>query len=106
MYEHNQSVIPDSFIALFLAPGRPKPSASRQHIGERYELCEDLANHLVDYARAQHFDLGIGEADVLERCHLGLQAESSGLGAAEAQWVIRRLAELSAWPCIAFEAPR
>lgn len=103
MYDHNQTLIPDSFVALYLLPGRTKPSASREVIGARYELCEDLATHLVEYARAQHFDLGIGERDVPERCLLGLQAESSGLNAAEADWVIRRLAELSDWPALPAE---
>jgi hypothetical protein len=97
MGDPNQLEIPPSFLALFLLPGKVKPTQSRAIITARYELCEDLANHLCEYARAQHFDLGISEDEVLRRCHLGLLQESSGLGEAEATWVVRRLAELEDW---------
>ena len=99
MYDHNQLEIPHSFVALYVVPGRLKPTAARDVIAGRYELCEDLANHLYEYARAQCHDLGVTEDDVLRRCHLGLQAESSGVNQAEAVWVIRRLAELEGWEC-------
>ena len=98
MYDHNQLDVPDSFVALFIEPGRERPRASRAEVSARYEFCEDLANHLFEYARAQHHDLGITESAVLERVHLGLQAPESGVDAAEAQWVVRRLAELEGWP--------
>ena len=101
MYDHNQLEIPDSFMALFIAPGRAKPSATRAFITARYELCEDLANHLEDYARGQHHDLGLGlsEAEVLQRCHAGLLSTGSGVNAAEAEWAVRRLAEMAGWAC-------
>jgi hypothetical protein len=98
MHELNQIEIPESFIALFVEPGRAKPNATRAVIGARYEFCEDLANHLYEYARAQHHDLGITEGDVLERVQLGLEQPASGVNAAEARWVVRRLAELEGWP--------
>lgn len=98
MYDHNQIEIPESFVALFIEPGRHKPNATREAIGARYEFCEDLANHLVEYARAQHHDLGITEGDVLARIGLGLAQPDSGYNAAEARWVVRRLAELEGWP--------
>lgn len=97
MYDHNQLIVPDSFLALYITPGRLKPSESREFITERYELCEDLANHLVEYARAQHHDLGVSEDEVLRRCELGLHSAVSGLNGPEAVWVIRRLAELEGW---------
>ena len=98
MYDHNQLEIPDSFVALFVEPGRERPNATRAAIGARYEFCEDLANHLYDYARAQHHDLGIAEGDVLERVWRGLEQPDAGVNAAEARWVVRRLAELEGWP--------
>jgi hypothetical protein len=99
MYDHNQLEVPDSFMALFLVPGRMKPTATRAHVTARYELCEDLARHLDAYAQTRHHDLGIAQAEVLRRCHEGLLAEGSGVGAPEARWVIRRLAELAGWDC-------
>jgi len=97
MYDHNQLEIPDSFVALYLADGRTKPSASRAEITARYEVCEDLASHLYEYARAQHHDLGISEDEVLRRCRNGLLADPSAWTEPEATWVVRRLAELEGW---------
>ena len=101
MYDHNQLALPDSFVALFVEPGRPRPNATRALITARYEFCEDLANHLVEYARAQHHDLGITEGDVLERVQRGLEQADSGVTPIEARWVVRRLAELAGWPVAA-----
>ncbi len=94
----DQSIeIPPSFLALYIEPGRVKPTATRAVISTRYELCEDLATLLVDHARNTLFDLGITEDDVLVRCHQGLLGDASVVDAKEAQWVIRRLAELLGW---------
>ena len=98
MYDHNQLEIPGSFVALFVEPGRQKPNATRAAIGARYEFCEDLANQLYEYARAQHHDLGITEGEVLARVRLGLAQPASGVDPTEARWVVRRLAELEDWP--------
>ena len=98
--EHSQTIIPPSFIALYLTPGRPymKPSEPRHVIAERYEFCEDLAQMLVDEARARLWDLKIGEDEVLRRIHQGLLGGApAALDAAQAQWVVTRLAELLGW---------
>lgn len=99
MSDEYQIEIPPSFIALYLAPGKVKPSASRTEIAGRYEFCEDLATMLTEHAKTMLFDLGITEADVLERCHLGLCQPGGQVGPAEAEWVTRRLAELLDWSC-------
>jgi len=94
----NQSIdIPPSFVSLFVAPGRIKPGVTREVMSARYELCDDLATLLTEHAKTVLFDLGVTEADVLERCELGLLGESSVVSASEARWVIRRLAELLGW---------
>jgi hypothetical protein len=97
MSDGNQINIPPTFIALLVEPGRSKPSATREHIYERYDLCEDLANLLTEQATNKLWELGITEADVLERIHQGLADDEIGLTAAEAQWVILRLAEILGW---------
>jgi len=90
--------IPPSFMALFIDPGRQKPNATRETVAARYELCEDLASMLTETAKNMLFSLGITEQQVLERCHRGLTgSEGAVVSAAEAQWVIRRLAELLDW---------
>lgn len=105
MSDDSQFVVPPSFIALFVPPGRIKPTESREFIAERYEWCEDLATMLMDTARQKLWELGITEADVLQRVHQGLLDGGIGLDAAQAQWVIRRLAELLEWPWDAAAPP-
>jgi hypothetical protein len=95
--DEHQIEVPPSFIALFVAPGRIKPSAPREHIRERYEFCEDLANMLTETARTRLWELGIAERDVLERIGEGLREGPIGLREEEAVWVLRRLAELLGW---------
>ncbi len=98
MSEENQFTVPPSFIALFVPPGRSKPTETRDHIAQRYELCEDLAQMLTEQANTKKWELGVTEADVLERMERGLQAEGSVVTGPEARWVVRRLAELLEWP--------
>jgi hypothetical protein len=97
MTDDNQLIIPDSFTALYLAPGRTKPTASRADIAARYEACEDLATALSEQARTVHWSQGVAEDEVLARIHRGLLEPGAGVGAAEAEWVVRRLAELLEW---------
>jgi hypothetical protein len=96
--DDSQILVPESFTALFVPPGRLRPTETREHIAQRYELCEDMAQMLTETAQTKRFELGITEADVLERVHLGLRQEVSGVSQAEACWVVRRLAELLEWP--------
>lgn len=99
MSEDSQIVVPESFVALFVEPGRVRPSVSRAEIASRYELCEDMAVMLTDHAKRILWQLGVHESDVLQRIHAGLRASESGVSPAEAWWVTRRLAELLAWDC-------
>ena len=97
MSDENQIEIPQSFVALFVESGRQKPNASRAVVAERYELCEDMANMLMEPARNMFFSLRITEKEVLERCHRGLIGEGAVVSEAEATWVISRLDELLDW---------
>ncbi len=98
MTEDSQIVIPPSFIELFVMPGDFKPRQSREHIAQRYELCEDLAQMLTEPAKEKFFDLGITQADVLGRMLAGLAG--SVVDEPEARWVVRRLAELLDWEAL------
>lgn len=97
MSDESQIVVPPSFVALFIEPGRSRPNASRQEIAARHEHCEDLANLLTEHASTKLWELGVTEDIVLERIHRGLLAGDTALPAAEARWVICRLAELLGW---------
>lgn len=95
--DEDQTVLPPSFIALHIPEGRSRPTATREAMSARYEFCEDLATALVDQAQTLHWQLGITEADVLERIGRGLADPATGVSALEAPWVLRRLAELLEW---------
>ena len=100
MSEYNQTVLPASFIALFVAPGRHKPSATWADMAQRYDFCEDLASMLTEQAQTKLWELGVTEHDVLERMLLGLRAGAPVVSRAEAEWVVTRLAELLGWPAL------
>ena len=97
MSDENQIVVPPSFIAIFVPAGRSRPTATRQDIAQRHELCEDMACMLMEHAQGRLWELGITEADVLERIHRGLLGGEAGVSVAEAGWVTHRLAELLEW---------
>jgi hypothetical protein len=97
MSDDDQIEIPASFIALYLPPGRLKPTLPRAELTARYELCEDMAQMLTDTARTMEFSLGITEADVLQRVGQGLRGEGAVVSPDEATWVVIRLAELLDW---------
>lgn len=65
----------------------------------RYELCEDLAGHLVEHAQTLYHVQAPSEAEILRRIHAGLCTAESGVSTAEATWIVTRLAELLVWPC-------
>jgi hypothetical protein len=98
MTEWNQLPLPESFIALHVAPGRTRPGLAREALQARYEFCEDLATALTERAREAQAELGVSEDVVLERMGLGLADDASMLEPDEARWVVRRLAELLDWP--------
>lgn len=98
MNDDNQIYLPESFTALFVPPGKIKPSLGLRDVAQRYELCEDLANLLTEKAANMQFTLGITEELVLMQCELGLLAEPAVVSSVEARWVVCRLAELLNWP--------
>ncbi len=100
MSEDNQIYIPESFMALFLQPGRYKPTAGHAEVSARYELCEDMAHMLTETAQNMLFSLGVTEQDVLTQCLRGLQVEGSVVSEPESVWVVHRLAELLNWPAL------
>lgn len=91
-----QIPIPPSFHAVH-ADARGRLTVPLKDFRARYELCEDMAQMLVDHAQAVHHDQGVSEDLVLERIRAGLVTPESGFGEAEAVWVVTRLAELLGW---------
>ena len=98
MEDDNQIFVPPSFMAAY-SDARGRLRASANEVRERYSLCEDLANHLVEQAQTLYHVQAPSEAEILRRMHAGLSAPESGMAPGEATWTISRLAELLAWPC-------
>ena len=96
MSDESQIIVPPSFVALFIPEGRVKPTEPKEVIAQRYELCEDFAQMLVEHAQTRKRELGITEHDVLQRIGAGLE-NSEVFSAAERVWVTTRLAELLGW---------
>ncbi len=93
----NQIEIPQSFMALYITPGRNVPNASQEKVIARYEQCEDMATMLTEHAQTLVFKENLTETEVLARCREGLTASPSDFSDREAEWVIHRLAELLDW---------
>ena len=98
MTDEFQIDIPSSFMALYVPPGKIKPSLGQRDLAGRYELCEDLANLLTEKAANLQFTLGIAEDLVLLQCESGLLTDPAVVTPLEARWVVCRLAELLQWP--------
>ena len=98
MDETNQIEPPPSFVALFASPSGHKLLEPMSIVRQRYELCEDLAQALTEQAGVNLFRSGGGESEVLAKMERALAAEESPTTAAEARWVVTRLAELLGWP--------
>ena len=96
--DNDQTIIPRSFIDLFIPVGAIRPREARSVIAARYDLCEDRAQMLTEHARSKLWELGVTEQDVLERIRRGLLVERSVVSADEGGWITRRLAELLGWP--------
>jgi len=93
----NQIEIPQSVMAMYVTPGRSRPSATQAVILARYEQCEDMACMLTEHAQTLAFKENFTEQEVLLLCRQGLLADASDFTENESVWVIFRLAELLGW---------
>lgn len=103
MDDTSQIQPPESFANLF----RSRAGVLKTPIAEvvaRYELCEDLACHLVEQAQTLYHSGNSSEEGILLGFHAALSAEGGPVTPAEAGWVIQRLAELLEWPTPQFPA--
>ena len=95
VYDHNQTLVPDAFLAIHSRHGRP--ILSRQETEARHDFCEDLALHAAALLAANHPDPDRADAS-LRQCLDGLCAAPAQVSQAEARWVTQRVAELQEWP--------
>lgn len=94
----NQIEPPQSFMAMYVTPGRDRPNTPQELVLARYEQCEDMACVLTEHAQTLAFKENFTEAEVLARCQQGLLADTSDFTEKESEWIILRLAELLGWP--------
>ncbi len=97
MSDDYQIEIPPSFTALH-SDARKRLTIPLRELRDRYEVCEDLAQHLTEHCRNIHVEIGVDEQELLARCLQGLLSPDGVVGEAEAHWVVTRLAELLGWP--------
>ena len=97
MDDSSQIIIPPSFTALYVPPGKTRPTETHAHIAQRYELCEDMAQMLCESAAEQQFKTGAAPPALLAWMERSLLGEGAVLEAAEARWVVLRIAELLHW---------
>lgn len=102
--DDNQIHVPPSFMAVY-SDGRQRLREPASVVRTRYELCEDLAGHLVEHAQTLYHVQAPSEAEILRRIHAGLCTAESGVSVSEATWITTRLAELLNWPCPELVAP-
>ena len=96
MQDDHQIFLPPSFTALY-SDTRGRLRATAAQLCARYELCEDLANHLVEQAQQLYHGGARSEEGVLLGMHAGLASPDAGVSAPEARWITLRLAELLGW---------
>ena len=104
MHDDNQILVPPSFIAAH-SDARGRLRERTDVVRQRYELCEDLASHLVEQAQTLYHVQAPSESAILRSIHAGLRSDDAGIAAAEATWVVVRLAELLQWPCPPLDGP-
>jgi len=95
MDNDNQIFIPDSFSTLHATPGG-RPTLPRAELVARYELCEDMANALVEHCQAIHFRDGVDEAEALPQGLAGRAGGADAAASALGRHANRRAARLAA----------
>lgn len=96
MDDSSQIEVPPSFCALFSSP-TDRLTEPVAVVRERHELCEDLAQMLVEQASIMQFRTGQPEATLLETMEAGLTSADAAVSGKEASWVVKRPAELLGW---------
>jgi hypothetical protein len=95
MYDHNQTLVPESFLALHVRHGRPL--LKRKELEARYESAEALAEQIAAVLANIPADDPAGQRDALLAVKSSLLADLLREREAEATWVVTRAAELCEW---------
>jgi hypothetical protein len=95
MYDHNQTLLPESFLALYVRNGRPV--VDRNELEARYEIAETIALHIAEVIARIPNDDENGQRESLQSVKASLLTAPAPVSEAEATWVITRVAEICEW---------
>jgi hypothetical protein len=95
MYDHNQTLVPESFLALYVRHGRPL--LDRKEMEARYESAESLAEQIAAVVASVPADDPASQRDALGDVKASLLVELLREREAEATWVVTRVAEICDW---------
>ena len=95
MYDHNQTLVPDSFLALYVRHGRPL--LDRKEMEARYENAESLAEQIAAVVASVPAEDGEGQREALRSVKASLLVDLLREREPEAGWVVTRVAEMCEW---------
>src|SRR5829696_5562564 len=95
MYDHNQTLVPDSFLALYVRHGRP--ILDRKEMEARYEAAELLAQQIAEVVASVPADEPGDQRESLAAVKAVLLDELLRGHEPEAAWVVMRAAEICEW---------
>jgi hypothetical protein len=95
MYDHNQTLVPESFLALYVRHGRPL--LERKEMEARYESAESLAEQFAAVVANVPADDAASQREALGAVKASLLADLLQEREPEATWVVTRIAEICQW---------
>jgi len=95
MYDHNQTLVPDSFLALHVRHGRPL--LERKEMEARHESAELLAQQVATVLANVPADDSAARREALGAVKASLLADALAGSEPEADWVVARVGEICGW---------
>jgi hypothetical protein len=95
MYDHNQTLVPESFLSLYVRNGRPV--LERRALEARYENAESLAQQIAAVMVSIPADDAAAQLEAFRSVKASLLTGALEGCEPEATWVITRVAEICEW---------
>jgi len=95
MYDHNQRLVPDAFVAIHVRNERL--ILTREELEYRYELSEDLALHIAARLDTVSSDDKQLQSSVLKATLDGLLEAPAQVSELEARWIVCHVMEIRGW---------
>lgn len=95
MYDHNQTLVPESFLSLHVRHGRPL--LERKEMEARYESAESMAEQFAAVVASIPADDAAAQREALRAVKASLLSDLLLEREPEATWVATRVAEICGW---------